>query len=124
MIDLAKELSGTYQVRKRSEGLLEVEIEPSSKWSYFVGHFPQKPVLPAVAIVDVSQFFIEELLHSESALSRMNSFRLKSPVQPGDKVLIRVQQESPMSFNVLWTTPGDDKVFADISLQVSQYLDQ
>jgi 3-hydroxymyristoyl/3-hydroxydecanoyl-(acyl carrier protein) dehydratase len=122
MIDIEKELNGTYQVRQRSETLLEVVIEPASTWSYFVGHFPQMPVLPAVAIVDVSQFFIEDLIKSPSALARMTSFRIKNPVQPGDKILIRVQQEAPWTFNVLWKSPEDEKVFADISLQVSEFV--
>jgi 3-hydroxymyristoyl/3-hydroxydecanoyl-(acyl carrier protein) dehydratase len=121
MIDVEKELQGSYQIRSREKDLLEVEVQPSVRWTYFNGHFPHAPILPAVAIIDVSQFFIEELWGVPSALSRMKSFRIRNPVQPGDKIQIRVQQESPGSFHVLWKSSENDKIFADISLQVAEY---
>jgi len=120
MIDLAKELSETFHERSRSSGVLEVEFRPSLKLSYFVGHFPQLPILPAVAIIDISQFFVGHLLRDENTLlSKMTNFRIKTPVQPGDQILIRVQQEAPLVFHVLWKSATDEKVFAELSLQVS-----
>jgi len=120
MIDLQKELAETYQVRTRSQQKLEVELQPAKTWPYFVGHFPQMPVLPAVAIVDISQYFVENLLGTSVSLVRLMNFRIKNPVQPGDKVLVEVQKESEGVFNILWTKPGENKTLADLNLQVAE----
>ncbi|UYL09612.1 hypothetical protein B9G69_003375 [Bdellovibrio sp. SKB1291214] len=123
MIDLAKELSGTYKIRSKSTDAMEVEIQPSPSWSYFAGHFPQLPILPAVAMIDISQYFIQDLEQSKNLLSNISNFRIKNPVAPGDKVLLKIQKEIKdqagtlaATFNVNWIGEGD-KALAEINLQ-------
>ncbi|QLY24429.1 hypothetical protein [Bdellovibrio sp. KM01] len=124
MIDLAKELSGTYTIRTISGEALEVEIKPSPTWSYFSGHFPQMPILPAVAMIDISQHFIQEMLQTKNLLSNISSFRIKNPVAPNDKVLVKIQKElndqagvPAATYHVSWTHCEGGKPLADISLQ-------
>ncbi len=124
MIDLAKELSGTFKIRTKSPEAIEVEIQPSPEWSYFSGHFPQMPVLPAVAMIDISQHFVQEMMQSKNLLSNISSFRIKNPVAPNDKVLVKIQKEikekagvPAATFYVSWTSCEGDKSLADISLQ-------
>ncbi|WP_413293194.1 hypothetical protein ACLSU7_17550 [Bdellovibrio sp. HCB185ZH] len=116
MIDLAKELSGTYTIRTKSGEALEVEIQPSPTWPYFSGHFPQMPILPAVAMIDISQHFIQEMIQSKNLLSNISSFRIKNPVSPNDKVVVKIQKENS-TFHVSWMSYEGDKSLADISLQ-------
>ncbi|QDK46252.1 hypothetical protein DOM22_14310 [Bdellovibrio sp. ZAP7] len=124
MIDLAKELSGTYTIRTKSDEALEVEIKPSPAWPYFSGHFPQMPVLPAVAMIDISQHFVQEMMQSKNLLSNISSFRIKNPVAPNDKVLVKIQKElkdqagvPADTYHVSWVSCEGDKPLADISLQ-------
>lgn len=125
MIDLAKELSDTYQEISRSEDFLLFRIRISPQWSYFAGHFPLLPVLPAVALVDISQYFAEKLLSpvGNYALTKVMHFRIKNPVLPEEEIQIHVQREpKTMQFHVLWKgSEAIDKIFADISLEVSQH---
>lgn len=124
MIDIEKELNGTYKLLTHGQDLMEVELQPSGAWSYFLGHFPQMPILPAVAFVDISQFFVQIWRQGPVSLQGMKYFRIKNPVQPGDKILIHVQPEAPGTFNVLWKSSENEKIFADISLQVSENLNR
>jgi 3-hydroxymyristoyl/3-hydroxydecanoyl-(acyl carrier protein) dehydratase len=124
MIDLAKELSGTYTIRTKSTDAIEVEIQPSPAWPYFSGHFPQMPILPAVAMIDISQHFVQEMMQSKNLLSYISSFRIKNPVAPNDRVLVKIQKEIKDSagipaatFHVSWMSCEGDKALADISLQ-------
>ena len=121
MVDLAAELSETFQDRARTTDLLEVEFRPSAKLSYFADHFPQLPVLPAYGILDISQFFIAQLTGSSGSnfLSSMLHFRIKAPVQPGDVLCIRVQREKPNRYSVTWESADDQKLIADLNLQLS-----
>lgn len=127
MIDLAKELSGTYKIRTKSTDAMEVEIQPLPSWPYFVGHFPQMPILPAVAMIDISQYFVQEMEQAKNLLSNISSFRIKNPVAPNDKVLLKIQKEikdqagiPAATFNVTWVSCEGDKALADISLQFQQ----
>jgi 3-hydroxymyristoyl/3-hydroxydecanoyl-(acyl carrier protein) dehydratase len=127
MIDLAKELSGTYKIRTKSTDAMEVEIQPLPSWSYFAGHFPQMPILPAVAMIDISQYFVQEMEQAKNLLSNISSFRIKNPVVPHDKVLLKIQKEIKdqavtvaATYNVTWVSGEGDKSLADISLQFQQ----
>ncbi len=126
MIDLANELSKTYEIRVKSEDLMEVYLQIPSQGSYFAGHFPKFPVLPAIAIIDISQYFAEKLLEKNSvsyALSQVTKLRIKNPISPSNKIHIQVHRENKATnFNILWKCTEDpDKIFAEVSLQVSQY---
>ena len=124
-MDLAKELLKTYQVKSQSENSLEVLLQVSPHWAYFLGHFPSMPVLPAVAIIDISQYFAEKILDSKHnyTLSQIPSLRVRNMISPGDQVQILIQAKSePMNFNIVWKSlEPADKIYVDLSLQVSQY---
>lgn len=116
MIDLAQELADSFQEISCSESAREVEFKPSAELSYFAGHFPQMAVLPAVGIVDISQFFLGPLLENpRQRLTTLKHLRIKAPISPGEQFLIRIQKEEAHSFNVLWLQK-DQKPIADLSL--------
>jgi 3-hydroxymyristoyl/3-hydroxydecanoyl-(acyl carrier protein) dehydratase len=61
MIDLHKELKGTFEIVSESK-IFQIRLKPVSTWSYFHGHFPSLPILPAVGIADISRYFAETYL--------------------------------------------------------------
>ncbi len=122
MINLSQELKDTYFECARTQDRIEVNIIISAQWTYFLGHFPSSPVLPAVAILDISQYFVEKLLRSSAGhtLSEVVSFRIKNPVTPLEKINIKVERESD-NFHILWkSSETADKLFAEINLKFSQ----
>jgi 3-hydroxymyristoyl/3-hydroxydecanoyl-(acyl carrier protein) dehydratase len=128
MIDLEKEMANTYKILKQSEQMLQVELNVPPSWTYFVGHFPQGPLLPAVAIIDMSQYLIGTyLLVSGGAplsLRRLSNFRIKNPVHPGCQVQIEIEREMSsevgvFDFNILWKKFAENKLYAELSLRVA-----
>ncbi|PSB92025.1 3-hydroxyacyl-ACP dehydratase FabZ [Candidatus Pandoraea novymonadis] len=66
---------------------------------YFVGHYPQRPVMPGVLIVEALAqaaallAFSEESVHDENTLYYfvgIENVRFKRPVQPGDQLSLSV----------------------------------
>lgn len=82
------------------------------------------PILPAVAMIDISQHFVQEMMQSKNLLTNISSFRIKNPVAPNDKVLVKIQKEMKdqaevpaATFHVSWVSCEGNKSLADISLQ-------
>ncbi|MBC7371718.1 MAG: hypothetical protein H7326_09140, partial [Bdellovibrionaceae bacterium] len=86
MIELERELQGTYKTIQISESQWEAEMTASATWSYYLGHFPEQAVLPAVAIIDISQFLLSQISPNSEKISKIQDFRIKNPVRPGDKI--------------------------------------
>lgn len=129
VIELSKELKNTYQVIHQDPKLLEVQLVPSENWSYFAGHFPSFPVLPAVAIIDISSFFAKILSskpdekHS-TALAQVKNFRIRNPIAPAEKLQVTVTHETvtceASTFHVIWKSSEQlEKVFAELKLEFS-----
>ncbi len=80
---------------RRAIGLKNVSIDEP----YFLGHFPKEPILPAVLIVEAmaqtgglafhSSFENEE--QGIPVLARIEEFRLKRSVIPGDQLFIEAE---------------------------------
>lgn len=94
MVDRVVEL----EPHKRIQALKNVTInEP-----YFTGHYPQRPVMPGVMIIEALAqtaallTFSEENAHSEDTLyyfAGIDSARFKRPVEPGDQLVLNVTFE-------------------------------
>ena len=106
---------------------MEVLLQISPHWTFFLGHFPSMPVLPAVAIIDISQYFVEKLLNSKQnyTLSEVPSLRVRNLISPGEQIQIQLLTQGhpeTLKFNILWKgLEPADKIFVDLSLLVSQY---
>ncbi|AJC17294.1 MULTISPECIES: 3-hydroxyacyl-ACP dehydratase FabZ [Pandoraea] len=66
---------------------------------YFTGHYPQRPVMPGVLIVEALAqaaallTFSEEAVHDENTLYYfvgIENVRFKRPVEPGDQLILSV----------------------------------
>jgi 3-hydroxymyristoyl/3-hydroxydecanoyl-(acyl carrier protein) dehydratase len=131
MIDLEAELKETYKIisaphigeKAVSPGDLTRELQlrlfPQEKGSYFHGHFPGLPILPAVAIADMTGYFIEKyFLREKRGLKKLSHFRIKTPVRPGQSLFITLRQEDPeiREFQASWKNETEDSLSADLVL--------
>ncbi len=110
----------TLELGKRVVGLKNVSVnEP-----FFVGHFPQNPIMPGVLIIEaIAQVggilallsTPEHLGNPEVYLMSMDKVRFRRPVVPGDQLILDVQVVRPGTkfFKMEGKATVDDKVVAE-----------
>ena len=76
------------------------EITFNENLFFFKGHFPNRPVVPGVIIVEslaqlggllIYKSFEDELIGKDPALIAIDSAKFKSPTLPGDKLNIKAE---------------------------------
>ena len=85
----------SYEVGNKIEAVKNVTInEP-----YFVGHFPEKPIMPGVLIMEsmaqtaclIILDYIDNPKNHLVYLSKVNNFRILKNVIPGDQIVINAE---------------------------------
>ncbi len=76
------------------------EITFNENSFFFKGHFPNRPIVPGVIIVEslaqlggllIYKSFEDELIGKDPALIAIDSAKFKSPTLPGDKLNIKAE---------------------------------
>ena len=84
---------------------------------YFAGHFPEKPVMPGVLIIEAmaqtAAVFVVHTLGSESEgklvyFMSVDGARFRKPVEPGDQLHVEVSKQR--SRGNVWKFSGEAKV--------------
>lgn len=118
MIDVPHLVKNSLAEKMRTDTEAVVELYPTLEWPYYTGHFPGLPVLPAVALIDISQHLAELYFHGghKCRLKRIESLRIKASVFPGSKVTVVVQKDArtPESFYAVWKDESDGKSLAEM----------
>lgn len=57
----------------------------------FPGHFPGRPIVPGVVLLDQAILFAEELLGTEVARWQIGTAKFLSPVGPGETLVFSLQ---------------------------------
>lgn len=94
---------------------------------YFSGHFPGRPIFPAVGIVDASLELIRKRLNMKSAyLKSLPGARFMAPITPETQVKIDLTRidssDNPevSQWSVEWKSSLDDTSFAVLQLEVCE----
>lgn len=81
---------------------------------YFDGHFPENPILPGVAMVDLSQEALRVYVEEMRPLIGLRSAKYLGMVQPNDSIQISCVKNSPDEWQIVWTK--EDKKICDLVL--------
>jgi 3-hydroxymyristoyl/3-hydroxydecanoyl-(acyl carrier protein) dehydratase len=95
-----------------------IRLHVSENIPYLIGHFPNNPVLPAVAIIDISHYFIN-LFFSNHQYKEISYLKVKSKISPGSSVLIQIFQKAETIFEVLWLFDGVQDSSIAAQMQIS-----
>lgn len=91
---------------------------PPAELSYFRGHFPGNPVLPAVAMIDATVQLVRQIAgEPRLELSGLKSAKFMHPVTPGLPIEIQLTRIAGDHWKALWKT-GSQSV-ADLSFSAS-----
>ncbi len=116
MIDLVQEISLSFSSDQIQDPLTSLPALTlvNSSWtvpkelSYFYGHFPDNPILPAVAIIDISIELLSRAFSKSFDLTSIKSAKFTGLVIPGLTVQIRARLVTPAEWQVDWTNSSDD----------------
>ena len=86
-----------------SGGVLAVVWKVDPELPYFNGHFPQTPILPAIAIVDASTYFLQRALaQPELTVKTVSVAKFLSPIQPGQTVHVELLKQGEKDWQIEW----------------------
>lgn len=95
-------------------------LKVSESLTYFDGHFPEQPTLPAVAIIDASIESLKVAFGITATLMKIKSAKFLMPIGPLTEVTIQVEQEDAYRWIIKWLI--NEKIAADMSLDISTDL--
>ena len=81
----------------------------------FVGHFPQRPILPGVMLLALARTAISEHVGRPVQIGEVRRQRYSKPVLPGMRVAIALHlapREDKLEASVRWTDAGDGTTLA------------
>lgn len=119
MINLEVELTDSYYFEKINEDTFTVHFKVPKSLSYFNGHFPHFPVMPAVAQVDITSFFINKLILKSEFIhvNKIDSVRIKAAVRPEQQIQLNITKLNETTFRTSWKTNElEPKEIADLTI--------
>lgn len=75
---------------------------------FLQGHFPEMPILPAVAILEASYAFVRSIGGpGAQTVASARHCKFKAPISPGETYLIEASTEREGVWHVTWTQVRD-----------------
>jgi uncharacterized membrane protein/acyl-CoA synthetase (AMP-forming)/AMP-acid ligase II len=88
-------------VIEKAENSVSLEFSIPDSSPYFDGHFPEFPILPAVAQTELVARFASRYLGTGVGLSEIRRIKFTSLIRPGVPLLLKlVRKENAISFNI------------------------
>ncbi len=89
--------SGARPKSLSSSASVEIRMLLPSGLSYFNGHFPHFPVLPAVALLEISKFLSSQYLNrGPSRILNVHSIKVRKPICPNEEIIVHLE-DTPKS---------------------------
>jgi 3-hydroxymyristoyl/3-hydroxydecanoyl-(acyl carrier protein) dehydratase len=92
---------------------------------YFDGHFPNQPILPAVAIIDANLELLKIISEQKLHLSQIITSKFLSPVIPKIRVSIKIQKNLDSSWTFEWKNSeknSSDNILNQMTLLVDFFI--
>lgn len=82
---------------------------------FFDGHFPGRPILPAVATVQHAfRYLRDELRTPDLKLVEVKSAKFASPIVPNTQVQMKASQPKPNEWELELTEAGSERALAQL----------
>lgn len=91
----------------------------NSELPYFNGHFPQSPILPAVAIIDISTYILQRSLACpDLKVKSVLMAKFLSPIVPGQEVCMEWEATQATEWQIKWKDATTGKLLANLSVDL------
>lgn len=121
VINLENEILNSVTSTKPADDFFIFNLVIPKTLPYFVGHFPQFPILPAVGIIDISSFLIKKfiLLNLDLPLKYIESAKFKTTILPDQAVRIEIKKIEDNNYSVLWYPKDDAGALPQLLVQIT-----
>jgi 3-hydroxymyristoyl/3-hydroxydecanoyl-(acyl carrier protein) dehydratase len=102
MIEPSQIFSFKREDAKKTESGFLVNWEIPSQSPYLEGHFPDNPVFPAVAIIDVSKEWVQLLTGLELRITKIKIGKFTKVLQPLMQVEIHLLERKKGEWEIEW----------------------
>ncbi len=73
------------------------------KLPYFDGHFPEHPILPAIAIIDLNLELIKKITSNPNLLvAHIATAKFLTPIFPNEIVSIHLNKLNDLNWEIIW----------------------
>ena len=108
-----------FDITKKEDKLLQANLTVDSNLPSFKGHFPGNPILPAVSIIDISLYLLENI---KSPIS-YNTIEVKrskfmAMVEPNQEIDIEAESDDGTNWRILWRARSNQAKVAQVHLVV------
>ncbi|MCB0378171.1 MAG: hypothetical protein KDD33_06740 [Bdellovibrionales bacterium] len=103
------------------EDSIIAQFRVNKEMPFFQGHFPNNPVLPAVTMVDISVFLLQQKwqpISWEKLIVKKSKFM--SLIRPDQVVKIQAIALDGQSWQVQWMSPDSNDKLAVIQIEMTQ----
>lgn len=96
---------------------IAAELVLNDDFMFFQGHFPNNPVLPAVAIIDASLELLQRQVPSLSLGNiKLKRCRFTHTIRPGEPVYVDGRMDDKQNWNFMWYDNQRKQVMAQINV--------
>ena len=108
-----------FNITEKAEGRLCAQLTVDSNLPSFKGHFPGHPILPAVSIIDISLFLLENVKDSVSYNTiEVKRSKFMAMVEPNQEIDIEAESDDGTNWRILWRARSNQAKVAQVHLVV------
>ena len=108
-----------FNISRNEDGIIDAEMVVNEKLPSFEGHFPGHPILPAVSIIDISLYLLENSVPDISYNKiQVKRSKFMAKVEPNSLVSLEATTDDGKNWKVLWRLKKDMARLAQVHLVV------
>lgn len=107
-------------ISKKSEDSFEIHWTVPASLPYFDGHFPNNPVMPAVAIVDASLEFVKQCSdNNQLTIDKIISCKFVGPIAPNTELKICIENiKTNGEWQAIWKNACSNSPLSELRLSL------
>jgi len=110
---------------KKTENSVALEFSIPATSPYYNGHFPDLPILPGVAQVDLVVHFASEHFGISIGISKINRIKFINIIRPENPFVLFIEADKieadKKNIAFKFSSPGGETVYSSGTMTINQY---
>lgn len=89
----------------QTDNMIEARIAINATHEIFKGHFPDRPVVPGVCMVQISKELAEKCIQQHLRIAEISQIKYLKPIIPeaNQYIQVHISLKDELNFNATWT---------------------